>query len=207
MAFSSSKEWVHQKWVVSASKEKIKLDFEGWGPKVHGIIEAMQKPDIWALFYHPPASTFHKGRICLLGDSAHATTPHHGAGAGMCIEDALVLGELIKETNSVDDLMRAFAVFDKVRRPRTQRNVKESKEAGELYDFELLGDNLDEIQKDFTSRMSWIWDIDLDEEVQRAKKLYFDSDSGCKADVQRLEFLTHQNQISCHIAPLSSLNQ
>lgn len=38
---------------------------------------------------------WHKGRVVLLGDAAHATTPHLGQGAGMAIEDAIVLAEEI----------------------------------------------------------------------------------------------------------------
>lgn len=34
-----------------------------------------------------------KDRVVLIGDAAHATTPHLGQGAGMAIEDALVLAE------------------------------------------------------------------------------------------------------------------
>ncbi len=37
---------------------------------------------------------WHKGRVLLIGDAAHATTPHVGYGAGLAIEDAVVLGEL-----------------------------------------------------------------------------------------------------------------
>lgn len=36
---------------------------------------------------------WHKGRVVLLGDAVHATTPHLGQGAGMAIEDSLVLAE------------------------------------------------------------------------------------------------------------------
>jgi 2-polyprenyl-6-methoxyphenol hydroxylase-like FAD-dependent oxidoreductase len=36
---------------------------------------------------------WHQGRVVLLGDAVHATTPHLGQGAGMAIEDALVLAE------------------------------------------------------------------------------------------------------------------
>jgi 2-polyprenyl-6-methoxyphenol hydroxylase-like FAD-dependent oxidoreductase len=35
--------------------------------------------------------TFAKGRVCLAGDAAHASTPNQGGGAGFGIEDALVL--------------------------------------------------------------------------------------------------------------------
>lgn len=43
----------------------------------------MEKPDVWALFNHLSADTYYrKGKICLLDDSAHASAPHQGAGAG-----------------------------------------------------------------------------------------------------------------------------
>ena len=40
---------------------------------------------------------WYRGRVLLIGDAAHATTPHLGQGAGMAIEDAVVLGELLGE--------------------------------------------------------------------------------------------------------------
>jgi salicylate hydroxylase len=172
VAFNSKETWEDPNWVVHTSKEAMKKDYEGWGSTVQSIIETMQKPDIWALFMHPPARTYNKDRICLLGDAAHATTPHHGAGAGMCIEDALIMSILLEEVNDINDLERAFAVFDEVRRPRTQKLVTTSKEAGMLYDFELEGDDLDKIEKNFTQRTRWIWNVDLPAEIERAKKIY-----------------------------------
>lgn len=150
----------------------MNADYAEWGTHVQKIIHAMQKPDIWALFYHLPCSTFYKGRVCLLGDAAHATTPHQGAGAGMCIEDALIMSVLLKDVESVDDFERAFSAFDQVRRPRTQKNVVTSKDAGMLYDFELEGDDLDRIEANTRQRQKWIWNVDFEEEIKRAKELY-----------------------------------
>jgi salicylate hydroxylase len=172
VAFNSCPEWNNEQWVVTTSKEEMIADYASWGPHVQKIIHAMQKPDIWALFYHLPCSTYYKGRVCLLGDAAHATTPHQGAGAGMCVEDALFMSVLLKEAQGVDDVERVFKAYDEVRRERTQKNVITSKEAGTLFDFELEGDDLDRIEPNFRSRMTWIWDIDFDEELQRAKNLY-----------------------------------
>ncbi|ORX97299.1 mannitol 1-phosphate dehydrogenase 2 [Clohesyomyces aquaticus] len=139
VAFNSRETWEDQNWVVHATKEEMIKDFDGWGPTVHKILSAVQKPDIWALFNHPPASTYFKDRVVLVGDAAHATTPHQGSGAGMCVEDAYIISNLIKEANSVEDLEKAFFAYDKSRRPRTQKLVTTSKEAGMLYDLELEG--------------------------------------------------------------------
>lgn len=44
-----------------------------------------------------PMSSWHKGRICLLGDAAHATTPNMGQGACQAIEDAYVLANCLEK--------------------------------------------------------------------------------------------------------------
>ena len=64
----------------------------------------------------------------------------------MCMEDVLVLSTLLKEVKHVGDIEKAFHAYDEVRRPRTQRNVVTSKEAGTLYEFELEGDDLERIK-------------------------------------------------------------
>lgn len=172
VAFSSRETWDDPKWVVNTSKEEMRADFDGWGSKVQSVINEMSKPDIWALFYHLPAKTYYKNRVCLLGDAAHATTPHNGAGAGMCIEDSLVLSALLKEVESIEDLERAFDAYDQVRRPRSQKNVASSIETAQLYDLELLGGDLDRVEENFNTRWNWLWDHDHMEEIERAKELY-----------------------------------
>jgi salicylate hydroxylase len=171
VAFNSRKTWDNDKWVVTTSKEEMDADFAEWGGHVQKIVGAMQKPDIWALFMHPPCDTYTKGRVCLLGDAAHATTPHQGAGAGMCIEDSYIMASLIKEANNIEEVQRAFHAFDQVRRERTQKNVKTSQEAGMMYDFELYGDDLDKIQESYQNRMGWIWNIDLQAQLEEARKI------------------------------------
>lgn len=136
----------------------------------------MERYDVWALFDHPPAPTYYgtRPRVCLVGDAAHATTPHQGSGAGMGIEDCYILGNLIGEANSVEDLDRAFSAYDQVRRPRTQKLVTTSREAGRLWDFEGegVGDDLDALERNMKARMHWIWNIDLEAELERARDIY-----------------------------------
>ncbi|AEA68398.1 MULTISPECIES: FAD-dependent oxidoreductase [Pseudomonas] len=48
------------------------------------------------------------GRVVLIGDAVHATTPHLGQGAGMAIEDAVVLGEELVAGGSVEQQLERF---------------------------------------------------------------------------------------------------
>lgn len=135
----------------------------------------VQSPDIWALFNHPPASTYFctEPLVCLVGDAAHASTPHQGAGAGMCVEDAYILSQVLSECHSRDDLKTAIEAYDAVRRPRSQKLVETSREAGQLWDFEGEGinDDLNALENCATTRMSWIWDHDITVDLQAARDL------------------------------------
>lgn len=68
-----------------------------------------------------------KGRVLLIGDAAHPTTPQLASGAGMAVEDALVLGEEIAGCDSVE---QAFAGFMARRYERCRLVVENSLEIG-----------------------------------------------------------------------------
>ncbi|KAL0260125.1 hypothetical protein SLS55_005871 [Diplodia seriata] len=172
VAFASSKTWDNPSWVIPTTKDALLADFAGWSKHVRDIMSLMQKTDIWALFEHPPAPRYTRDRICLIGDAAHATTPHQGSGAGMAVEDAwlmaVLLGDVAKSGGVIQD---AFDAFEKVRLDRTHRLVTTSNEAGRLYDFELPGceDDVGKIAENLRDRMGWIWDEDLEDELVRAR--------------------------------------
>jgi len=48
------------------------------------------------------------GRVGVLGDAAHACAPHMTQGAGMALEDAVVLAELLDSPGPLTDRLRAF---------------------------------------------------------------------------------------------------
>jgi 2-polyprenyl-6-methoxyphenol hydroxylase-like FAD-dependent oxidoreductase len=57
------------------------------------------------LLLDPP---WHKGRVVLIGDAVHATTPHVGYGAGLAVEDAIVLAELLGEKAPLEAILHRF---------------------------------------------------------------------------------------------------
>ncbi|WP_277983263.1 FAD-dependent monooxygenase [Sphingomonas faeni] len=78
-------------------------------------------------FLLPPP--WHVGRVLLIGDAAHPTTPQLASGAGMAVEDAVVLGEELSRAN---DLAGALAAFAARRTARCQLVVENSLEIGRL---------------------------------------------------------------------------
>jgi salicylate hydroxylase len=156
-------------------KEDMFKDFESWGASVKEILSLMEKPDTWALFDHPPASTYFKGRVCILGDAAHASTPHQGAGAGMAIEDAYILSNLLADVNDSKHIEAAFKAYDAIRRPRSQKLVTTSRECGQLWDLELEGDDPILVRENLLQRLDWVWKHDLEADLATARKVFRDS--------------------------------
>ena len=70
---------------------------------------------------------WHRGRVVLAGDAAHATSPHVGQGGAMAIEDAIVLAE---EVTSGDDLDGALERYAERRYPRCREIWEISRQIG-----------------------------------------------------------------------------
>lgn len=67
------------------------------------------------ILYRPLAglmmpAPWHIGRVLLLGDACHATTPHLASGAGIAVEDAVVLAEELQRHDTLDAALTAHSV-------------------------------------------------------------------------------------------------
>lgn len=74
-------------------------------------------------------STWHKGRVCLIGDAAHATTPNMGQGGGQAIEDAWFLAQALQQYPLIE---QAFSHFEQKRRSKVQQVVDTSWQIGKM---------------------------------------------------------------------------
>lgn len=72
---------------------------------------------------------WHRDGIVLIGDAAHATTPQLASGAGMAMEDGVVLGECIAQADTLDE---ALANFTRRRFDRCALVVESSLKLGQL---------------------------------------------------------------------------
>ncbi|KAJ5892144.1 uncharacterized protein N7473_008372 [Penicillium subrubescens] len=169
-----SEKWDCETWVRPAKREDMQRDASNMGRYVKSLIEHMPDPSQWAIFEHPHISTFCRSRVAILGDAAHASTPHQGAGAGQAIEDAHVLAELLGDSRvqTAQDVIAAFKAYDEIRRPRSQRVVTSSKENAYLLCLCLdgVGDDETKLKETWQSRLRWLWDLDIEEQAEQARQ-------------------------------------
>ncbi|MBK6794530.1 MAG: FAD-dependent monooxygenase [Anaerolineales bacterium] len=80
-----------------------------------------------------PMKQWSSGRITLLGDAAHATTPNMGQGACMAIESADVLGQCLVKNAAIET---AFQEYETRRKPRTAFITNQSWQIGRVAQME-----------------------------------------------------------------------
>ena len=160
--------WENERWVLPQDRKSMEADYADFGDSARKIISMMENPDVWALFDYPPAHTYYHGRTCLSSDAAHASTPHQGAGAGMAIEDAYIMSSLLENIDDEKDIEATFKAFDYVRRPRRQKMVSTSREAGLVMDCEGvgIGEDKGKWKEDLRKRHKWIWEHRLEEDLE-----------------------------------------
>lgn len=108
-------------------------------PMIRSVIEEITDPQkvvyrpLEVLFVPPP---WYKNRVVLIGDAVHATIPQLGQGAGLALEDSVVLAELL---NTENDLEAAFQKFMDRRLERCKMIVDVSVQLGELEQLDWKG--------------------------------------------------------------------
>jgi 2-polyprenyl-6-methoxyphenol hydroxylase-like FAD-dependent oxidoreductase len=81
----------------------------------------------WVTYDLPKVPTWHRDRMIIIGDAAHAVSPASGQGASMAIEDALTLGRCLRD---VPGISPAFAAYEDLRRERVEAIVAQGKRTG-----------------------------------------------------------------------------
>jgi 2-polyprenyl-6-methoxyphenol hydroxylase-like FAD-dependent oxidoreductase len=117
----------------SASQRKVHAEtlFRSHFPQWIGLLETTSPDDILRtdLSDLKPLSQWSSGRIGLIGDAAHATTPNLGQGGAMAVEDALTLADTFKEAGLNNTAWKRFA---QIRRRKVDWIVSTSWSIGKI---------------------------------------------------------------------------
>jgi 2-polyprenyl-6-methoxyphenol hydroxylase-like FAD-dependent oxidoreductase len=106
------------------------LDAHGDDPEpIPNLIRSTPGPfGRWGIYELPSLPTWHRGLVCLIGDAAHAASPHMGQGASTALEDALILARCLRDVRHPE---RAFAAFEGLRRERVEKIVALARRNGQ----------------------------------------------------------------------------
>jgi 2-polyprenyl-6-methoxyphenol hydroxylase-like FAD-dependent oxidoreductase len=77
----------------------------------------------------PSLPAWWKDRVLLIGDAAHAISPHAGQGASLGLEDAIYLAKLLRNSHATHE--QVFEQFMQARRARVERIVAEARRRGD----------------------------------------------------------------------------
>lgn len=186
----NDEEWPQDKpTALVGQRADIEHRFRDWNPAIRDLISHLPETlPTWAVFdlWDYPLPFYNKGRICVAGDAAHASSPHHGAGAGMGVEDALVLSVLMADASmklgkgklsKSQVISSAFAVYNDIRRTRSQWLVQSSRRICDLHQQKEWADPTKWLKAESTleelkDRTYKIWNYDFRQMVAEAAESY-----------------------------------
>jgi salicylate hydroxylase len=128
--------WNRPGWSATGDANEIKNAFSSqWPATARMLVGAVDGWRKWALFTVPDPGEWSAGAIALLGDAAHAMLPFAAQGAGMAIEDAAVLAQILSESagENIAGIPAALKRYGRLRRARVLRVERAARRQGRIY--------------------------------------------------------------------------
>jgi 2-polyprenyl-6-methoxyphenol hydroxylase-like FAD-dependent oxidoreductase len=121
--------------MVSWTIEDLKMNFKSYAQPIPAILESTPSHElIWSdISDIEPLTQFAFGKLVLIGDAGHATTPNLGQGACMGMEDALAIADELSRDTSIEE---SFKRFEQKRIKRTTYIVNTSYQLGKIAQLE-----------------------------------------------------------------------
>lgn len=101
-------------WVaVEDQPRRLHEAMAGWGGIAPQVRQTVLSTNAHTINYRPLETVllpdpWYRGRVVLIGDAAHATTPHLASGAAMAVEDGIVLAQEVARDGDIDAALPRF---------------------------------------------------------------------------------------------------
>src|SRR5262244_1959174 len=112
----------------AAALDSLHTDFADFVPSVQTLLYQSQTLVRTDIFDFAPLASWHRGRVVLIGDAAHATTPNLGQGANQAIESAFVVAQALAS----EKLPGALTTYERLRMPKAHWVTRQSWRYGQL---------------------------------------------------------------------------
>ncbi|WP_409331154.1 FAD-dependent monooxygenase [Trujillonella humicola] len=110
--------WREESWTAPGDVEELRRAYAAFHPEARALLDACDSVLKSALYVRDPLPRWSAGTRTLLGDACHPMMPFMAQGAGMAIEDAVVLSRALAGHEPAD-AAAALLVYEAARRPRT----------------------------------------------------------------------------------------
>jgi 2-polyprenyl-6-methoxyphenol hydroxylase-like FAD-dependent oxidoreductase len=119
----------YKAWPSEDLRNELLERHRGWRAPVETIIRGAVELLRGPVYDVPSLPAWSKDRVLLIGDAAHAISPHAGQGASLALEDAITLAKLLRDARGSHE--QAFERFEGERRARVERVVAEARRRGD----------------------------------------------------------------------------
>jgi salicylate hydroxylase len=112
--------WQLESWTAPGSVDELREQYVAYHPEARALLDACDTVLKTALYERDPMPAWAQGRMALLGDAAHPMLPFMAQGAGMAIEDAVVLARHL-EGVPMGDAAAALKRYEQARIERASQ--------------------------------------------------------------------------------------
>lgn len=112
--------WHLESWTAPGSVDELRDQYKDYHGEARALLDACDTVLKTALYERDPMTSWTRGRMALLGDAAHPMLPFMAQGAGMAIEDAVVLARHLEGANA-EQLPAALRRYERARIERTSQ--------------------------------------------------------------------------------------
>ncbi len=125
-AFVPAEEVHRESWTASGDIDDLRQSLEGACSAIGEMLDVLENVLITGIYFRDPVERWGTERAVLLGDAAHPAPPSAGQGAGMALEDAVMLAVCLQRHGPAN-ASAALAEYVHRRRRRTVRMLESSR--------------------------------------------------------------------------------
>jgi salicylate hydroxylase len=125
-AFVPATEVRRESWTASGDLADLHASLADACQAMHDLLALMDSALITGIYFRDPLETWGSDRVTLLGDAAHPAPPSAGQGAGMALEDAVMLAACLRRAGTGNE-QAALREYEFRRQARTRRMLESSR--------------------------------------------------------------------------------